>query len=240
MFPTALPKGSTQIADRVGIEASKALFDLSRHGTEYVRREIAAGDPSIKMGDGWLGVRRYDTGDGLKRAVRPAGPRLWRRAAVPLHGGDAGDGLRTKRYFQSLDDPAAFHMPSLALRPDDCRTAERAGAVLHENSPVLSVGREGSGYRVRTAGGELASPQVVYCVSALDRNIHRPTGRAVLPVATYVAVTEPLHQDAIVTTGANFDTRRASNYFGWSTRAASCGVGRLPRGFRNHGGWPSG
>jgi gamma-glutamylputrescine oxidase len=39
------------------------------------------------------------------------------------------------------------------------------------------------------------------------------TGRAVLPVATYVAVTEPLRQEVIRTRSAVSDSRRAGNYF---------------------------
>jgi gamma-glutamylputrescine oxidase len=66
---------------------------------------------------------------------------------------------------------------------------------------------------VRTAGGAVTVAQVVYCVSALDRRLHRATGRAVLPVATYIAVTEPLQQGAIRTEHAVSDSRRAGNYF---------------------------
>ena len=68
-------------------------------------------------------------------------------------------------------------------------------------------------WSVRTAHGEVRSPNVVYCVSSLDRRLHQPTGRAVLPVATYVAVTEPLTQDVIRTRSAISDTRRAGNYY---------------------------
>ena len=53
-------EGVDAIAARVGNEGAQALFKLSCFGTEYVRREIAEGDPSIKMGDGWLGAIRYD------------------------------------------------------------------------------------------------------------------------------------------------------------------------------------
>ena len=42
-----------------GLRRAKALYQLSRFGTEYVRREIAEGDPTIKMGEGWQGCIRY-------------------------------------------------------------------------------------------------------------------------------------------------------------------------------------
>jgi glycine/D-amino acid oxidase-like deaminating enzyme len=43
--------------------------------------------------------------------------------------------------------------------------------------------------------------------------VHKPSGRAVLPVATYIAVTKPLVQNAIVTRAAIADTRRAGDYY---------------------------
>lgn len=61
-------------------------------------------------------------------------------------------------------------------------------------------------------------------MSSLDRRVHPPTRRALLAVATYVAVTEPPVQDAIRTRSAVSDTRRAGNHY----RIA--GEGRIPWG----------
>jgi glycine/D-amino acid oxidase-like deaminating enzyme len=91
--------------------------------------------------------------------------------------------------------------------------AEAQGALLHEGSPVLGVERQGARHMVRTARGQVMARHVVYCVSSLDRRLHPVTGRAVLPVATYVAVTEPLRQDVIRTRSAISDSRRAGNYY---------------------------
>jgi hypothetical protein len=40
---------------------------------------------------------------------------------------------------------------------------------------------------VRCADGEVIAQHVVHCVSSLGSHIHKASGRAVLPVATYVA-----------------------------------------------------
>ena len=61
------------------------------------------------------------------------------------------------------------------------------------------VQKQGTEWRVRCAEGEVTAQHVVHCVSSLDRTIHKASGRAVLPVATYVAVTEPLTQDGVRT-----------------------------------------
>jgi gamma-glutamylputrescine oxidase len=91
--------------------------------------------------------------------------------------------------------------------------ARAAGAQIFENSAVQSVEKTGAEYLVKSTGGEVRARHVVHCVSSTGRNVHRPSGRAVLPVATYIAVTEPLEQSSINTTSAVADTRRAGDYY---------------------------
>ncbi|MBC8035643.1 MAG: FAD-binding oxidoreductase, partial [Rhizobiales bacterium] len=54
-----------KISAHTGLDAAKALFNLSRFGTEFVRREVA-GDIGVKGGDGWIVARRYDGGQKLE------------------------------------------------------------------------------------------------------------------------------------------------------------------------------
>jgi gamma-glutamylputrescine oxidase len=204
--------GVDEIAGRVGPDAARALYQLSRHGTEYVRREIAESDPTIKMGEGWLACIRYDNAE-EKRAEVAAALRDYGQEKRFLDIADTRALVNTERYFQSSLDPTAFHMHPLRYALMVAAKAEKAGARLFEMSPAKSVARQGVGHVVRTAGGEVRCRDVVYCVSSLDRHLHPVTGRAILPVATYIAVTEPLQQDVIRTRHALSDSRRANNYF---------------------------
>lgn len=204
--------GVSDIARKVGMDAARSLYQLSRHGTEYVRREILEGDPSIKMGEGWLGAIRYDNAaekrEEVEKSIRELG-----QEKVFLDTGETRALVNTQRYFQSALDPTAFHMHPLRYALMIARNAETGGARLFEMCPAVGVEKDAAGYRVRTAKGEVRCAEVVYCVSALDRNIYPAVGRAVLPVATYVAVTEPLNQDFIRTRHALSDSRRAGNYY---------------------------
>lgn len=200
------------VAGRVGIEAAKALYRLSRRGTEFVRREIAEGEPSIKMGEGWQGCIRYCNAEGRRAAVE-AMARVHGQELQFLDIADTRARVNSQRYFQSIYDPTAFHVHPLRYALMLAGKAVAQGARLHESSPVTSVTRGAPEYRVLTAEGEVSCGNVVYCVSSLDRSLHRATGRAVLPVATYIAVTGPLVQDVIRTRSAVSDTRRAGNYF---------------------------
>ena len=205
-------EGMGAVAKRVGLTAAQALYQLSRHGAEFVRREIAETDPSIRMGDGWQGCIRYSNAAEKQAAVAEM-TRDYGQEMSFFDVTETRARVNTKRYFQSSYDPTAFHMHPLRYALMIAKKAEAAGARLYENSPAVSVEKQGALWSVRTAQGEARAANVVYCVSSLDRTLHQPTGRAVLPVATYVAVTEPLTQDVIRTRSAISDTRRAGNYY---------------------------
>jgi gamma-glutamylputrescine oxidase len=205
--------GADEIAAKLGIEAARNLYQLSRFGTEYVRREIAEGEPSIKMGEGWLGCIRYDNAEEKRREVNSK-IRDFGQEKQFFDVAETRALVNTQRYFQSSLDPTAFHMHPLRYALMIAGKAEKAGARLCEGSPAMSVERQGSQYLIRTARGEVICRDVVYCVSSLDRSLHPLTARAILPVATYIAVTEPLKgQNAIRTRHALSDSRRAGNYF---------------------------
>ena len=69
---------------------------------------------------------------------------------------------------------------------------------------------------ILTPHGRVLSPHLMLCTSAHDRRLFPPLGRAMLPVATYIGVTEPLGERvdaAIATRSAIADTRRAGDYY---------------------------
>ncbi len=200
------------VAARASVDAAKGLYALSRHGTEFIRREIASNDPSISMGEGRLSVSRFDNEKAM-RAECDEMRGLYGEDVQLLGTEETRALLQTPRYFQSLLKPSGFHIHPLRYALMIASLAEKAGAVLHENSKALAVEKSGGRFRIRTATGEVRSEHVVHCVSSLDRHIHPPTGRAVLPVATYVVVTEPLSQTVIRTRSSVSDTRRAGNYY---------------------------
>lgn len=199
------------ISRRAGIDGAKALFNLSRLGTDFVRREIA-GDSGIMGGEGWIAARRYDSGGALK-IHRERLEKVFGDKRQFLDTEETRARLNSRSYFQSLFDPSAFHLHPLRYALLIARRAETEGAVLHEQSPALEISGSSGNWTIRAAGGSVRAAHVVHTVSSLDRTIHAATGRGVLPVATYVAVTESLQQDAIRTQSAASDSRRAGNYF---------------------------
>jgi gamma-glutamylputrescine oxidase len=204
--------GIDEVARHVGRHAARGLYDLSKLGTEYVSSEITKSDPQLKMGDGWMLAVRHDDRGGLHRS----GERLAKdyNEAVNFYSvADTRVRLVTERYFQSMNFTKAFHIHPLRYALMLAEKAQASGAQIFENSAVQSVQKNGAVFSIKTAHGEVRASHVVHCVSSTGRNVHRLSGRAVLPVATYIAVTEPLQQVSINTQTAISDTRRAGDYY---------------------------
>jgi gamma-glutamylputrescine oxidase len=204
--------GVEDVAKRVGMQQAHMLYDLSRLGTDYVRQTIATHDPALKQGDGLRVCMRHDDNGGLHDYGRTLQKEFGEDVAL-ASADDTRSVLDTQRYFSSLVFPRAFHIHPLRYGLLLLRLCLEAGVKVFENSKAISVGAKGAAVVIRANTGSVEAKHVVYCVSSLDRSLHPPTGRAILPVSTYVAVTEPLEQSVIRTTEAIADTRRAGDYY---------------------------
>ena len=204
--------GSEDIAARVGWQEASKLHGLSRCGTEYVRDMIKIHDPAIEMGQGLRVCVRYQDESGLARHADVLRERFAEEVTLS-NVIETRKHLDTESYFDSLYFPRAFHIHPLRYALLLARLCREAGVGVHENSLVRSVEKIQAGYLVKSNEGQLKAGAVVHCVSAMDRKLHRPTARAMLPVATYIAVTQPLHQSVINSASAIADTRRAGDYY---------------------------
>ncbi len=205
-------EGFAQITQRIGFDAALRLHEISKRGVELIRELIAAHEPSIKMGEGSLVAHRHADDGAMQRHAEEAARQL-DEAYTYLDRADLQAHVRNEVYHGAIHNAKAFHVHPLRLALLVARLACEKGARIFEQSKVVAVAREGSEWRVATEAGSVKAKDVIYCVSSLDRALHRATGRAVLPVATYVAVTEPLKQDVIVSQCAISDTRRAGDYY---------------------------
>lgn len=122
----------------------------------------------------------------------------------------------SERYHGALFEPNALHFHPLKYALGIARAAADAGVAIHEDSPALGLAREGSGWRVHTAGGDVRCQNVVLACGGYLAGLRADVDAGVLPIATYVMVTEPLGQamDSVLRTrAAIYDTRFAFDYY---------------------------
>jgi gamma-glutamylputrescine oxidase len=197
---------SGALIDKLGIEHARKLYALSQRGVELVR-DAGATRPGILMGIGKLTLSRTDQGHGFAGRTQMLALKLG-ASFEPWTTEQTRALLSTERYFQAVHDPKSFQIHplnlALALASELPRVFEHTEAVALEPNKVV------------TTNGEISAKHIVLAGNADIGGLHRKVASAVLPVATYVAVTERLgHKlaDAVCWQGSISDTRRAGDYY---------------------------
>jgi gamma-glutamylputrescine oxidase len=204
-----------EIERRLGLHHAQQLFRLSVEGVGIVRKLLreAAQPEAILGGTGYLRLIRHGDVSALERS----GERMARDYAhfqTFLSRREVGEQLASKRYAAGLLDMNAFHIQPLEYASHLSRLATAAGAALHENSTVTSIGTLGSGgYRVWTKEAEITAQTVVITTSA-HRGPVPKVNAAIIPVGTFVvSATSTRLAEAIRFRGCISDTRTSNDYY---------------------------
>jgi gamma-glutamylputrescine oxidase len=202
------------IAKAVGLPAAEALYRLSLEGVALLRRRIATHKIACGLVEGVVEASWFADEEELARAARQLG-----RLGAQLEAW-SGERLRaayrSARFRAGILDRGGFHLDPLALCRGLAAAAVGLGVRLHETTPVVGLERQGGGWRVRTAEGEVSARRVVLCTSAARPALRPALARATLPVHTHILVTEPLGArlaDAVRAPYAVYDDRMATGYF---------------------------
>jgi glycine/D-amino acid oxidase-like deaminating enzyme len=206
------------VENRLGLPHARALHALSREGMALVRRTILETRmPGVTPVAGSLKVTRHPGGIRLMRAEAEHLARFYGHGADFWPEDRVRDVLRTPRYCAGLYDAGAFHIHPLNYCLGLAEEAARLGVRIYENTPAVALDLTSVRRAVRTPKGLVRCDRIVLCGSAfLPATLNRRAAAAIVPVSTFIAVTEPLGDalaEVIAFPGAVSDTRRAGNYF---------------------------
>ncbi|KQS75248.1 oxidoreductase [Rhizobium sp. Leaf384] len=208
--------GSDAIARLAGARAAQDIHRLSIEGVAFVRDTIR--DLSIvdaKPVPGITSVTRYDDGDSLRRYADQIS-RDYGYTLDYLETDAVRARLKSRRYFQGLRDPQAFHMHPLNYLRALAAEIERLGGTIFERTPATRCMLDGPEKRIDTPQGRVSARHVVFTTGGYTGSLVGRLRRAYLPIATYVMITEAapdLIRTAIATTDAIGDNRRAGDYY---------------------------
>ena len=208
--------GEQALLDRLGPERARALHARTRAAVSLVRARVAqyAIDcDAVAAGVIWANWFRD-----------PEVLRVRQRLLAEHYGVDwewlPRERLRemivSERYHDALFERDALHLHPLDYLHGLARAATKHGVRIHEHSPAWRLRREGAAWRVDAGAGEVRAQAVVLACGGYLARLRRDVDRAVLPIATYVMVTEPLGvrmQEILRTRAAVYDTRFAFDYY---------------------------
>ncbi len=123
--------------------------------------------------------------------------------------------LDTRRYLHGLHDARAFHIHPLNYLRALAREVERLGGRIYENSAAIGC-RLAATKMIITPAGRVSARRAVFATGGHTGPLVPRLARAVLPIATYMMLTEAapdLLAATIRTRDAVLDDRRASDYY---------------------------
>jgi gamma-glutamylputrescine oxidase len=205
-----------RIVQRIGFERARALWVLSSGGVDYVRTTIRETQmPGVHPVEGWLKAWRSNTPDQVYAEAELIGERLGSDVEV-WSTEQVREVLDTKAYFQALHLPGGFHIHPLNYALGLAAAAEEAGARIFEGTRAVAIDPSGVRKRIQTAGAMVRANHIVLAGSAHLTPLFPMVSASVLPVASYVATTEPLGQRLLETiryAGAVVDNRRIGDSY---------------------------
>lgn len=199
-----------RIVERVGLDAAKSLYALSRQGVEIVSALIEAGIAGVDAVPGRLHVQRHDDLDGARREAEFLAEHFGHEMLVwPTER--VRETLNSGRYFQALHDADAFSVHPLNLALGLAAEIERRGGRIFERTTALGADLEGVRKWVVTESGRVRAADVVFCGGAFIGPGFPQLARTILPVPAYLCATAPLPgvlHETIRYGGSIADTRR--------------------------------
>jgi len=124
--------------------------------------------------------------------------------------------IKSDRYKDALYEKNSLHFHPLNYALGLAKAAETAGVEIYEDTPVIHLEKKGKTWLVKTPMAEIDAGQVVLACGGYLANLYPKIDASVLPIATYVMVTEALGdrmQNILHTKAAIYDTRFAFDYY---------------------------
>ncbi len=209
-------RGEDALLAELGPVRARALYRGTQDAVDLIRRRIA---------DHHIRCQHTDAGVLWANWFRDPAPLRARQRLLAEHfdvqwdwvpAAELAEQLRTRRYRDGLFERNALHFNPLDYARGLATLAASLGVAVHEQSPATTLVRDGAGWCVRTPEGEVRTRQVVLACGGYLAGLRRDVDAGVLPIATYVMVTEPLGarlDEAIRTRAAIYDSRFAFDYY---------------------------
>lgn len=209
--------GESEIAKKLGLEKARSLVDLTKTARQIIRNRaqkfnLAEGT----IVDGVLTVALKNNPQALRDYIKKQndnfdlGFEFWPREQVQSH-------CKTKKYFDGIYSPRDFQMNPVQYLHGLGDVISDMGGVIFENSRVTKITRAGPDWQVVSGEGSVKAKDVVLCCAVYSNGLDRRLENSVIPVQTYIMVTEPLddatYASAINTRHAIYDTRFCSDYY---------------------------
>jgi len=205
------------LADELGEPSAARLHEWTRQSVRRIRQRIEDYGLACQVNDsGVVLTDWFHDADSLQAFA----DRMQRRLAFKLNWLDSvacASRVNSKRYGAGLHEPGSFHFHPLRHIRELARHFIEQGGRVFSQTRVTAIARSAGRWQLMTDQGRvLTAKEVALTTGGYDLKLRPGLQRALQPIATYIAVTEPLDarlEDILPQPVAVYDNRFAFDYF---------------------------
>ncbi|WP_267225894.1 NAD(P)/FAD-dependent oxidoreductase [Dyella silvae] len=208
--------GEQSLLEQQGEASARALFRLTTEAVARIRRRVAQYAIPCDIVDEGVIWANWFRDPAVLRQRQELLARHYNVSWEWLPQHELRERIHTQRYFDGLYERDALHLHPLNFAIGLAGAAASQGVRIHEHTDVWKLHRDGLRWRIETAQGAVHADQVVLACGGYLAGLRRQVDRAILPIATYVMVTEPLGDrlgECLRTRSAVYDSRFAFDYY---------------------------
>jgi gamma-glutamylputrescine oxidase len=208
--------GEQSLLDQVGADRARKLFALTTQAVHRIRQRIKDYNIACDAVDEGVIWANWFRDPAVLRKRQELLAKTYDVHWQWLAQAELRECVRSERYHDGLYERDALHIHPLNYALGLASAASSQGVRIHENSGVLGLQRKGLQWRLRTEQGELLADEVVLTCGGYLAGLNKTIDRAILPIATYVMVTQPLGErmdSCLRTRAAVYDSRFAFDYY---------------------------
>jgi len=205
-----------KIYRQVGCNHARELYQLTEDAVELIRQRVSLYDIECELVEsGVIWANWFKD----QRVLYEKQNFMQQRFGVNwtyLNPTSLYQKIKSRRYCGGLFEPSAMHFHPLKYTLGIAEQVCRLGGRILENTTVRSIVSGGRYIKVVTDEGSISCKHVVVCAGGYIDHLIPPVSRAILPIASYIMVTEPLPKncaDHLFTQAAVYDNRFAFDYF---------------------------
>jgi glycine/D-amino acid oxidase-like deaminating enzyme len=207
-----------ELEEKFGRQAGAALADFMGRTADNVFRLIDQHCMEVPhVRHGW--IQGAHSRSGLTAASSRAAQ--WQRRGVEaklLSKAEIADHLGNDAYLGGWLDPRGGAIQPLSYARELCRVAQAAGAIIHGETQVDRIQRDGAGWKLATKNGPvLRARKVVVCTNGYTKGLMPEIARTVITPNSFQIATAPLSDNlrtSILPYGqVTSDTRKLLLYF---------------------------
>lgn len=184
--------GLREVDETYGPEWGKQLWDLSCEAVDIARERIETFKIDCDFQQGYIELALNKSQEAeLQSWLELKQSRYDYPSASWWDKDDINQVAHTEHYLGGLFDTNSAHLHPLNYTLGLARAALELGATLYENTSALKI-EKGQPHVIHTDKGRVKARQVLLACNAYLDGLDRKAQSVVLPVASYIAVTEPL------------------------------------------------